>query len=199
MPTITIVNAKGGVGKTTTAIYLAAAAAADGHSVEVLDLDPQQSAMDWAAGAEAAGEPLPFPVSAAEGHELKHRKSRVEYTIIDTPPIIPSVIDAAVDAADYVVLVTTPEPASTRQAWRLAPAVSHRDHAVLFVNGEAGRRLLDETREALAEFPMFPGYIPRREAIKRTNGLGIVQHPGLFGYQDVWRYLVPAKSERTTA
>lgn len=199
MPTITIANAKGGVGKTTTAIYLAAAAAADGYSVEVLDLDPQASAVDWADGAKAAGTPLPFEVYAAEGHELAHREPRADFTIIDTPPIIPNVIDAAVDAADYVILVTTPEPASTRQAWRLAPSLSHREYAVLFVNGEAGRRLLEETREAFADFPLFPGYIPRREAIKRSNGVGIISKPGLFGYTDVWRHLVPTQNERTTA
>ncbi|MFD2848981.1 AAA family ATPase, partial [Dietzia aerolata] len=55
MATITIANAKGGVGKTTTAIYLAAAAVADGYTVEVLDTDPQASALDWAAGAAGAG------------------------------------------------------------------------------------------------------------------------------------------------
>ncbi|EYT54255.1 plasmid partitioning protein ParA [Dietzia sp. UCD-THP] len=195
---MTIANAKGGVGKTTTAIYLAAAAVADGYTAEVLDLDPQASALDWAAGAAEAGAPFPFKVYAAEGHELAHREPRADFTIIDTPPIIPNVIDAAVDAADYVILVTTPEPASTRQAWKLAPHLRHREYAVLFVNGEAGRRLLEETRAAFAEFPLFPGYIPRREAIKRSNGLGIIEKPGLFGYTDVWRHLVPTQTERTT-
>jgi chromosome partitioning protein len=184
MPTITIANAKGGVGKTTTAIYLAAAAVADGYTAEVLDLDPQASALDWAAGAAEAGAPFPFKVYAAEGHELAHREPRADFTIIDTPPIIPN--------------VTTPEPASTRQAWKLAPHLRHREYAVLFVNGEAGRRLLEETRAAFAEFPLFPGYIPRREAIKRSNGLGIIEKPGLFGYTDVWRHLVPTQTERTT-
>lgn len=197
MPTITIANAKGGVGKTTTAIYLAAAAVADGYTVEVLDTDPQASALDWAAGAASAGKPLPFEVHAAQGHDLAHRKTKADFTIIDTPPIIPDVIDAAVDAADYVILVTTPEPASTRQAWRLAPSLSHRTYAVLFVNGEAGRRLLDETRAAFEDFPKFPGYIPRREAIKRSNGLGIIEKPGLFGYTDVWRHMVPTTNEGT--
>ena len=48
---IAIVNEKGGAGKTTTSMQLAAGLALEGLRVLVVDSDPQQTAMAWAAAA----------------------------------------------------------------------------------------------------------------------------------------------------
>jgi chromosome partitioning protein len=52
MDTVSIVNQKGGVGKTTTTICLAAALSKLGHSTLVIDLDPQMNGTKWMLGRE---------------------------------------------------------------------------------------------------------------------------------------------------
>lgn len=51
---ISVINLKGGSGKTTTAMALATAAARHNRNVSVLDTDPQGDATTWAGDAEDA-------------------------------------------------------------------------------------------------------------------------------------------------
>jgi chromosome partitioning protein len=58
MSVITIASGKGGVGKTLAAISIAAALAAEGVDVGLLDADPNRGAYRWATGT-YGGAPLP--------------------------------------------------------------------------------------------------------------------------------------------
>ena len=70
MRTITLSNNKGGSGKTTTTVSLAAAFAERGLRVLVVDLDPQGSATEWLGGHEAPTGLVEFAAVFGRPHHL---------------------------------------------------------------------------------------------------------------------------------
>lgn len=63
MQIISVMNQKGGSGKTTVALHLARGLQMQGHSVQVLDVDRQKSATKWGRKAEQAKHAGPRVVS----------------------------------------------------------------------------------------------------------------------------------------
>lgn len=106
MRTIALINQKGGVGKTTVALHLAAAFWQYGADALVLDLDPQASASEW---HDARAEPLPHVESIQPARLAKLVEHAAEIgthvLILDTAPHAES---TALDAARCADLVLVP-------------------------------------------------------------------------------------------
>ncbi|MCP4435439.1 MAG: ParA family protein [Actinomycetia bacterium] len=96
MGTVTVVlNQKGGVGKTTVAVGLAAAAQRAGDPVLLVDLDPQGSA-GWALGVEASNEHLSVGDALRTGRADVAEAATVESGWgegVDVLPASPELID----------------------------------------------------------------------------------------------------------
>lgn len=138
MKIISFLNAKGGVGKTTLCVNLAAYLQLYGHSEEhesigvmphgskrasphkhtgarvlVVDADPQGSVRDWQA---AAGDNPTLKVIAADRKQtllqLKQvlREQSYDYVLIDTPGKISEIMAAAIGLSDLCVLPNQPSP-----------------------------------------------------------------------------------------
>lgn len=188
MTVVSLVHTKGGVAKTTSALYLAAAAHRRGVDVVVVDADPQGSALEWAADA-AEHDPLPFEVIAA-GRPLDVDRAR-ELTIVDTPPGTAQVIQEAIDAADVVVVPTGAAPLDVRRMWPTLEITAHRPTCVLLTGLDLRTRLADEVRLLLdAEgVPVIATGILRREGVRRAYGTTPTH---LYGYDDVLTELTEA-------
>lgn len=191
---MSIVHTKGGVGKSTSAIYLAVAAARRGMTVVLRDADPQGSASLWAHAAAAAGDPLPFEVHAAASVPAITAPAADDLVIIDTPPGFPDLIDAAIDAADFVLVPTGPSPLDLMRVWPTLSVTAHRPTAVLLTQVMLGSRLAAEARAALEDegVPVIETPIVRREAVRQS----FASVPrDLVGYDDVLAEILGALTE----
>lgn len=106
-----ILNQKGGVGKTTLAVNLAAALARTGARVLLIDADPQGSALDWAAARQEtplfAVVGLPRPTVHKEIEVVGHG---YDHIVIDGPPRVTDLARSAIMASDVVLIPVQPSP-----------------------------------------------------------------------------------------
>jgi chromosome partitioning protein len=108
---ISALNQKGGAGKTTLALHLAAALTRSGAKVLLIDADPQGSALDWSALREG---PPAFPVIGLPKPVL-HREMPTlaggyDHVIIDGPPQVADITRSAIMASDVVIIPVQPSP-----------------------------------------------------------------------------------------
>ena len=108
---IALLNQKGGVGKTTLSVNLAAALALSGQATLLVDADPQGSALDWQAARR--GESL-FPVVGMAKptlhKDIPSLAKSYQHVVIDAPPRANDLAKSAILAAGLVVIPVQPSP-----------------------------------------------------------------------------------------
>jgi chromosome partitioning protein len=157
-----VLNQKGGVGKTTLSVNLAASLARGGSRVLLIDADPQGSALDWAAARQS--EPLfsvvglPRPTVHKEIAQIGHG---YDHIIIDGPPRVTDLARSAIMASDVVLIPVQPSP---YDIWAADEVVKLIDEAKVYnetlksafvVNRKIANTAIGrDVGEALASYPI---------------------------------------------
>ena len=145
MPVFSIVNQKGGVGKSTIAINLADVLSASGGRVLLIDVDPQGSSTDWYTARNQRPlrfecvhltlpdlDPLKFKLTKDYVAALDEARKRIvltiadaakqyEYVIVDAPPQQGALNRSVIITADYVLIPAEPSGFSK---WAASPMLA---------------------------------------------------------------------------
>jgi chromosome partitioning protein len=109
MKVISVLNQKGGAGKTTIATHLATALRLAGHTVTLVDSDPQGSARDWAA----VRDDHPLSVIGMDRPTIERDLKSiapVDFVIIDGAPQAADLAVSAIKASDFALIPVQPSP-----------------------------------------------------------------------------------------
>lgn len=186
MKTIAVVNLKGGVGKTTAVMLISTQLTKLEHTVAVLDMDSQGSATRWSQIAEEDGTPLPFEVRPANHPSLRSYKPSTDFTFIDTPPGDPGIADAAMAAADLLIIPTPPGFMDTDRAWETVEVAATKLPTYVLMSRFDGRT--NDAADFAAQLDdrgvgRFETVIPASIPIGRLRGT--VPNPSKFRFDDL--------------
>jgi chromosome partitioning protein len=185
---IGVLNQKGGVGKTTIAVNLAAAFANSGARALLVDADPQGSALAWSSVRER--NPLFSVIGMAKPslhRDLPGLAKDYDFVVIDGAPRVNELGRSAILASDFVLLPVQPSPydvwaaADTVQLIREAQQFRASLKAAFVINRKVSRTAIGrDVAAALDQFtdvPVLEASLTQRiiYAESAAKGLSVIE------------------------
>ena len=188
---IVVAALKGGVGKTTSSVYLAALAAASRRAVTLIDADPQASAAEW---LESSPDETLQSISVVEAPtdrlltKALDAVERDEVAIVDSPPGQEQRLTKALAQVDVAVIPTRVGGVETTTAEAVLDLIPRRVASGLVIC--SARTYTRDYQESVDEWSEAGvdvwGTVPERVAIA-AGPLEWLAEDGLDAYRSVWR------------
>jgi len=180
---IGVLNQKGGAGKTTIAVNMAAVLAMSGKRVLLVDADPQGSSLAWSSAREAP--PLFSVVGMAKPtlhREMPDIAQNYDAMLIDGAPRVNDLGRAAILASGIVLVPVQPSPydvwatADTVQLIREAQQFKENLEAAFTINRKIAKTAIArDVASALDHFgiPVLPTHLCQRVLYAESAAQGL--------------------------
>ncbi|MGI9484477.1 MAG: ParA family partition ATPase [Geminicoccaceae bacterium] len=182
MKVISILNPKGGSGKTTISTNLARALQKRGHSVLLVDSDPQGSARDW----HACLDENPVPLVALDRPTLMKSLSSIgaehDFVLIDGAAKLEDMIAAAIKVSSFILIPVQPSPYDLWAVSDLVDFIKARQEVTdgtpgagfIISRAISGTKLGEEINVALDDYGLgvFQAVVTQRQIYPRTASEG---------------------------
>ena len=196
---LSVVSLKGGVGKTTSALYLATCALEDDLKPVVLDADEEGSALSWAQLASTRGAALPFEVIRADRNSPAKQARDFEKSghavIIDTPPNNRETLTIAGMVSDLVIVPVSPSGLDVDRLVNTLAVLKNVEASkgsltlgILLTKYDARQLLAREAQAALSAYSVFD---TRIRNLARYQSFGAVPEY-LNEYRTAWQEIKEA-------
>lgn len=152
---ISLLNGKGGVGKTTTSVNVATSIARKGYSVVLVDTDPQSSVSNYYIEGKCLFD-LAEADSEKDVYKIRKMLSSYDYIIIDGAAAITAISAAAVMVSDVVLIPVTPSPLDFSASGAIITVIEARQEMkpitarFLITKKVAMAKMVEELKEAIA-------------------------------------------------
>jgi chromosome partitioning protein len=187
---ISFVNQKGGVGKTTSAINIAASLNRKKYKVGFIDADPQGSATQWHAVEDNNAFEITHRPEPLARQDIQELSQKYDYLVIDAPPAIGSITKSILAVTDLSIIPLSP---SSLDFWSCKGTLEMVDEArkenpkldvkILINRRIPGTRIGRQARDWLSEFNLdiLDSELCQRVAFidAMTSGVSVMQYaPG---------------------
>ena len=179
---LALISQKGGPGKTTLAINLAAAAAEQGQAAVIIDLDPQASATNWKDRRSAENPAVVSAVPSRVRQTLDAaRQHGAEFVVIDNPGHSDNGAITAANFADLVFVPVEPHMSNletlpgvrqllqaTQDKTPTAYVIANKMHPAATKQAEALKQIIRETYP----IPVCPHHVSNLDVYATSQDSG---------------------------